>query len=265
MNVTGPRRLSTLILLVAMGWAVFVLPKGLVVLSPGPVFNAGEVISVSGYPTPGTGKLIITTVAVQFPDFPAVVRAIVDPRQELALKDSVIPSGMSVTEFEERARGQMAQAQHDALEAARTYLAGWGGVAPGVSDRDVAFRVADVGGPSAGLAMALQIVCDLTGQDLAGGRVVAVTGAITPAGDVTAVGGVALKVRAAREAGATLMLVPASEEPEAARLAGGMKVIGVRSLAQAVAVLRASGRIPPATAVSNAVLSACVQVLPMVV
>ncbi len=99
----------------------------------------------------------------------------------------------------------------------------------------------DVSGPSGGLAFTLTIIDDLTRGDLTGGRKVAVTGEIDSAGNVGEVGGVAQKAVAARAAGATLMLVPVPEVKEARSRAGSMKVIGVRTLDEALAAIARSG------------------------
>ncbi len=98
-----------------------------------------------------------------------------------------------------------------------------------------------VSGPSAGLAFALSIVDDLSPGDLTGGQKVAITGSIEPDGSVGPVGGVAQKAVTAREAGATLMLVPFGEGAEARAHAGDMDVVVVRSLDEALRALEAAG------------------------
>ncbi|MGY1740696.1 MULTISPECIES: YlbL family protein [unclassified Blastococcus] len=80
---------------------------------------------------------------------------------------------------------------------------------------DVDIQVADVGGPSAGLMLTLGIL-DLVGDtDLTEGAVVAGTGTIDAAGTVGPIGGIQLKMVAAREIGAELFLVPADNCAEA--------------------------------------------------
>jgi PDZ domain-containing protein len=81
---------------------------------------------------------------------------------------------------------------------------------------DVDIQVEDVGGPSAGLMLTLGIL-DLVGDDdLTGGAVVAGTGTIDTEGTVGPIGGIPLKMVAAREIGAELFLVPAGNCAEAA-------------------------------------------------
>jgi PDZ domain-containing protein len=74
-------------------------------------------------------------------------------------------------------------------------------------------QIESIGGPSAGLAMTLAAIDELTPGDLFGGARVAVTGTIGLDGDVGEVGRVDLKSKAARRRGATLMLVPDCTEP----------------------------------------------------
>jgi PDZ domain-containing protein len=80
---------------------------------------------------------------------------------------------------------------------------------------DVDIQVEDVGGPSAGLMLTLGIL-DLVGDDdLTGGALVAGTGTIDAEGQVGPIGGIPLKMVAAREIGAQLFLVPAGNCAEA--------------------------------------------------
>jgi PDZ domain-containing secreted protein len=80
---------------------------------------------------------------------------------------------------------------------------------------DVDIQVADVGGPSAGLMLTLGVL-DLVGNtDLTHGRVIAGTGTMDPSGKVGPIGGIQLKMVAARKLGARLFLVPAANCAEA--------------------------------------------------
>ena len=110
-------------------------------------------------------------------------------------------------------------------------------------DLPVKIKIAtgDVSGPSGGLAFALTIIDDLTPGNLTGGKKVAVTGTIDGNGTVGEVGGVPQKAVAARHAGARLMIVPRPELADARTKAGDMKVVGVSTLDEALAVLRANG------------------------
>lgn len=99
-----------------------------------------------------------------------------------------------------------------------------------------------VGGPSAGLMMALTVYDLVDPVDLTRGRVVAGTGTVDVGGTVGPVGGIAEKIRGAELEGAEVFLVPTSEAKQAAAAAPeGMRVIGVDTVEQAITALR-SGR-----------------------
>jgi PDZ domain-containing protein len=124
-----------------------------------------------------------------------------------------------------------------------------------------------IGGPSAGLAMALSIFDDLTPGDLTGGQRVAVTGTIDPAGNVGEIGGINQKAVAARAAGARLFIVPACSKAldapadytacekdlqRATERAGShVKVVPVSTFAQALQALRDAGGPPVATSTTT--------------
>ncbi|MGH3917072.1 MAG: YlbL family protein [Pseudonocardiaceae bacterium] len=118
-------------------------------------------------------------------------------------------------------------------------------------DFDITISLADVGGPSAGLMFALSIVDKLTPGPLAGDTFVAGTGEIQPTGEVGPIGGIPFKMIRARQAGATVFLVPAGNCDEAvARVPEGLALVRVESLAGAVNALDAlrAGEQPPTCA-----------------
>jgi PDZ domain-containing protein len=98
-----------------------------------------------------------------------------------------------------------------------------------------------VGGPSAGLAFALDVVEELRGNVDRGLRVAA-TGELELDGDVLSIGGVKQKVIGAKRSGADVFLVPAGDNAvEARRHAGDLRIIPVESFGQA---LRALATVP---------------------
>jgi PDZ domain-containing protein len=109
---------------------------------------------------------------------------------------------------------------------------------------DVRIDTSDIGGPSAGLAMTLSILDELTPGELTGAKRVAVTGQIDTDGRVLPVGGVGQKAVAARHRGAQLFLVPMGEVAEARGRAGSMPVVGVRNLDDALRALHSAGGDP---------------------
>ena len=102
---------------------------------------------------------------------------------------------------------------------------------------DVDIDLAGVGGPSAGLAFALDIVEELRGN-VDQGLDVAATGAIELDGAVVPIGGVKQKVIGAKRAGADVFLVPAGDNArEARRHAGDLRIIPVENFQQALQAL----------------------------
>jgi len=115
----------------------------------------------------------------------------------------------------------------------------------------IVISLGDIGGPSAGLAFALAVIDKLTPDDLAGGRFIAGTGQIGPTGVVSPIGGIPLKMIAARHAGATVFLVPAANCAEAAaNTPAGLQLIKVTNLSDAVDSLTALKQNRPAPSCS---------------
>ncbi|WP_371776246.1 PDZ domain-containing protein [Streptomyces sp. NBC_01438] len=73
---------------------------------------------------------------------------------------------------------------------------------------DIDIKLADVGGPSAGLMFSLGIIDKLTPGQLTGGKFVAGTGTIDDKGKVGPIGGINMKLVGARNAGARYFLTP---------------------------------------------------------
>lgn len=116
-------------------------------------------------------------------------------------------------------------------------------------DFDITISLADVGGPSAGLMFALSIVDKLTPGALADGTFIAGTGTIDASGAVGPIGGIPFKMLRAREAGASVFLVPAGNCAEAERRApDGLQLVRVGTLDQAVRALDALAAGQPAPA-----------------
>ncbi len=118
------------------------------------------------------------------------------------------------------------------------------GVALQTVDLDIALPVAvdieqgRIGGPSAGLMIALTVYDLAHPADLTRSRTIAGTGTISLNGEVGPVGGVAQKVATARAAGAQLMLVPPEEAAEAREEAGPrLEVVPVRTIQEAISRL----------------------------
>jgi Lon-like protease len=208
------------------------------------------------------GKLLMTTIAATPPGatvrLPEVVESWFRTDRAAMPTEAVYPVGDTLKEIEQHNKGEMRKSQTAAVKAALRLLH--------KSPRDVrvTLRLADVGGPSAGLFFSLGIVDKLGGGSgggsdgasdggsddggLTGGRTIAGTGTIKADGTVGPVGGVPLKTRAAKRDGASVFLVPRAECADAqAERPKGLRLVPVDTLAGAVKALRAlkdGGQVP---------------------
>ncbi len=106
----------------------------------------------------------------------------------------------------------------------------------------VSIDTSGIGGPSAGLAFALEVMQKL-GRNVLHGHRVAATGEMQLNGAVAPIGGVKQKTYGVREAGANVFLVPAGSNAQVARrYAGHVRIIPVSTFDQA---LHALATLPP--------------------
>lgn len=113
---------------------------------------------------------------------------------------------------------------------------------------EVTLSLSGVGGPSAGLMFSLGIIDKISNHDLTHGRFIAGTGTIDPTGQVGQIGGISLKMIAARRAGATVFLAPASNCADVkGNIPSGLDVVKVSTLHEAITdldTLAAGGAVP---------------------
>jgi PDZ domain-containing protein len=112
-------------------------------------------------------------------------------------------------------------------------------VQPYLYPRQVSIAASDIGGPSAGMMFAMEIVAQVRPEaDFPGHRIIAGTGAITAAGQVEPIGGAAEKVVTASRSGAQVFLVPYANYASALRVKErlhlAIRVVPVRTLRQAL-------------------------------
>lgn len=101
---------------------------------------------------------------------------------------------------------------------------------------DIKINAGDVGGPSAGLAFALDVIDEL-GRDIDRGRKIAATGELDLEGNVGAIGGIEQKAAGARLIDADVFVVPEDNAAEARQHADGLEIIAVSSFEEALAAL----------------------------
>jgi Lon-like protease len=121
-------------------------------------------------------------------------------------------------------------------------------VAPAASIKlplKVKIDAGDIGGPSAGLPFALDVL-ERLGKDVDHGRKIAATGEINLDGSVGPVGGIEQKTIGVRKSGIRVFLVPAGDNAaEARRYAHGVRIVPVHSFRQA---LRSLATLPKSAA-----------------
>ena len=103
---------------------------------------------------------------------------------------------------------------------------------------EIDIKTGNVGGPSAGLMMALNVYNNLIPEDITNSMIVAGTGTIEIDGSVGPVGGIKQKIIAAKRAGAELILVPVANFEEAIQFeTDKTAIVAVDSFDEALSVI----------------------------
>lgn len=103
---------------------------------------------------------------------------------------------------------------------------------------EIDIKTGNVGGPSAGLMMALNVYNNLIPEDITNSMIVAGTGTIEIDGSVGPVGGIKQKIIAAKRAGAELILVPIANFEEATQFeTDKTAIVAVDSFDEALSVI----------------------------
>ncbi|MGW4380332.1 S16 family serine protease [Kitasatospora sp. NPDC004531] len=249
--LTAPRSralgLCALPVLALFGVAAFV-PLPFTLESPGQTadtlgtLDGQQVITITGASQRQTsGQLRVVTVEATNPAQRNTLwdslAAWVDPQRAVVPTAEVFPQS-DPHKANEATQQQMTQSQDSATLAALGYLH----LSP--EQVDVQIRLGNIGGPSGGQMLALGIIDKIAGDgrggDLTGGTNVAGTGTIDADGRVGQVGGIPLKTQAARQAGATVFLLPRSECAQGkVNTPDGLRLVPVETLSESVAALQA--------------------------
>lgn len=209
--------------------------------------DGGEsaVIDVTGVDThKDSGRLLLVTISANgVPGYPVtnleVVRAWFDPQSVVMPREVVVPAGQTGDEYREETAKEMTSSQDSAVKAAKRFLEGRG---IDVSGMKASMHVDDIGGPSAGMMYALGLIDKITPQQETGGETIAGTGTIDDEGKVGRIGGIRLKMIAARRDGAAWFLAPKSNCDEVAgHVPDGLRDVSVSTLDEAYKALVAIG------------------------
>jgi len=280
----GKTLLAAALLVGGVGaWWAGVLPCAVILHQPacqlavsgGPVLDAGDLLSVtlssaaggSGGAAGGVtvrepaGQLLVTTIEVWEPgDVSTWWSALRDPDIDLIARALLVPAGGDLDDVAEAGRARMEESRQlaVALALASLGLIGDAEVPPWAWPVEVRFATDEVGGPSAGLMLALSTVARVAPLDptarpggASSGRPplrIAGTGALEVGGRVSGVGGVEHKLRsvvADARGGAVVdaFLVPLADLPVArrTRVARDVLVVPVEDLAGALRALEVLG------------------------
>jgi Lon-like protease len=150
-------------------------------------------------------------------------------RLRLRLRDAGVRTFTTVTDPNDKTRAIIGISISDAVRVGRLPV-------------PVRFSTPGIGGPSAGLAFALEVYRSLSkDRDLLHGHKVTATGELDLDGHVYPIGGVKQKTQGAIDAGADTFLVPAGDNARDARRAahGRLRIIAVRTFDGALRAIRA--------------------------
>jgi PDZ domain-containing protein len=216
------QRVAAAVALRRLGYKVVVRPSGVIVAAlddrshaVGKIRPSDLITAVNGTPTPTIAAL----------------------RKQLANVKPGTPVTLSISRGDEKFTVHVATIA-DTADRKRAIV----GFAPEQAAEiklplKVRIDAGNVGGPSAGLAFALEVMEQL-GRNVDHGYRVAATGQIELNGAVTPIGGVKQKTFGVRRAKADVFLVPAGDNArEARRYAHGLRIIPVKSFPQALHAL----------------------------
>ncbi|MBT1174773.1 Lon protease [Bifidobacterium sp. LC6] len=248
-------------LAVLLAIVILLLPSAYVIEMPGPTqdvlgkVDGEDVIAVSGAGVrtyKDSGKLLLVTVSASgVPGYPIInVQAVwgwLNPHVEVMPREAVVPVGQTADEYQRKVDSDMSGSQSKASTVGLRYVqqhADELGVdAKAAAKADISMHVDKIGGPSAGMMYTLGLIDKLTPAKESGGKTIAGTGTINAKGKVGKIGGIRLKMLAAKRDGATWFLAP---EGNCAEVVGhvpqGVRDVKVATLDEAYQALVAIGK-----------------------
>lgn len=189
--------------------------------------------------SPAYGKLAKGDVILEIGGRPLTTNSDVDTLRGLVAKNGAKPVTIRYEEGGANSEHSLRTTTITPQEVQGTFLLGIGATVDYRFPFTVSLKLADVGGPSAGMMFALGVIDKITPGELNGGRKVAGTGTIDASGDVGAIGGIRQKMYGARESGATVFLAPKSNCNEVTgHIPSGLHVYATTTLDQSVTILK---------------------------
>ena len=191
---------------------------------------------VAGSPSVGklhAGDAIVAVDGTKITD-PAQVATLVtkhQPGQDVVF--TVVPQGKSASDAQQ-VTVTTGTYPGTSGGSAKAYV----GIEPGTEHTfpfNIDINLGDVGGPSAGMMFSLGIIDKLQPVNLTDGRFIAGTGTIDDNGNVGPIGGISMKMIAARRAGAQYFLTPTANCAEASSATpSGLRLVKVTTLSGAL-------------------------------
>lgn len=233
------------------------LPSAYVVEEPGPTQDVlGEISNVPviqlntkkgkrAKEHRDTGKLLMLTVntsgvpGYEVPTYYALI-SWMNPERILIPREAIVPVGQTADEYDKESTQEMDSSQNLAETVAREYASKH--LKINTSNVKVRLRIEDIGGPSAGMMYTLGILDKLTPEKETGGKTISGTGTIEKSHKIGAIGGIKLKMIAAKRDGATWFLAPYDNCDEVVgNVPEGLSVVSVKTIDDAYKALKAIG------------------------
>lgn len=233
------------------------LPSAYVVEEPGPTQDVlGEISNVPviqlntkkgkrAKEHRDTGKLLMLTVntsgvpGYEVPTYYALI-SWMNPERILIPREAIVPVGQTADEYDKESTQEMDNSQNLAETVALEYASKH--LKINTSNVKVRLRIEDIGGPSAGMMYTLGILDKLTPEKETGGKTISGTGTIEKSHKIGAIGGIKLKMIAAKRDGATWFLAPYDNCDEVVgNVPEGLSVVSVKTIDDAYKALKAIG------------------------
>jgi PDZ domain-containing protein len=185
-----------------------------------------------------TGKLYSLSVYVSNPDTRPpgimILEAWIKGESVVLPNEVVYEEGETTKSANAQGKKEMLKSEEAAAIAAANFLKSLQPDKPlNWKVSDIEFVMKRVGGPSAGLAFSLALISKLSNPELISGRSIAVTGSINQKGRVGSIGGIDQKLVAARDAGATIAVIPKANCQDITFAGNDLQVIAVNDLSEA--------------------------------